>query len=102
MIKIRKPAGLDKILPEVWKTRKFDDLLVQFCNTVYKQNTVKKWKNNCILHSSKNDDLRITKNYSGMTLTSIAAKVYNDLLLYSIKPEIEKILRKNQNDFRRN
>ena len=26
-IKNRKAAGLDEILPEVWKTRKFDDIL---------------------------------------------------------------------------
>ena len=33
---------------------------------------------------------------------STAAKIYNALLLNCIKPEIEKILRKNQNGFRRN
>ena len=32
----------------------------------------------------------------------MAAKVNNALFLNSIKPEIEKILRKNQNSFRRN
>ena len=30
------------------------------------------------------------------------AKIYNALLLNCIEPEIEKILRKNQNDFQRN
>ena len=33
------------------------------------------------------------------TLISIAAKIYNALLLNCVKPEIEKILRKNQNGF---
>ena len=30
-IKNRKAAGLNEIPPEVWKTRKFDDLLLQGC-----------------------------------------------------------------------
>ena len=46
--------------------------------------------------------LGITKNYRGITLTSIAAKVYDALLLNRIVPEIEKILTKNQNGFRGN
>ena len=41
-IKIRKATGLDKILLEVWKTRKFDDILLRICNAVYKQNTIEK------------------------------------------------------------
>ena len=49
----------------------------------------------------KKGDLGTTKNYSGITLTAIAAQVYNTLLLNDIQPEIEKILRKNQNGFQR-
>ena len=37
-IKNKKAAGLDKIPPEVWKTRKFDDILLRHCNAVYNQN----------------------------------------------------------------
>ena len=36
-IKNRKAAGLDEILLEVWKTRKFDDLLPRYCNAVFNQ-----------------------------------------------------------------
>ena len=50
----------------------------------------------------KTGDFGKPKNYWGITLTSIAAKIYNTLLLNCIEPEIEKILRKNQNGFRRN
>ena len=57
---------------------------------------------NCIHLFPKKVNLGITKNYRGITLTSIAAKVYNTLLVNYIKFEIEKILRKNQNGFRRN
>ena len=40
--KSRKAAGLNKIPPEVWKTRKFDDILLQSCNAVYKNKTTEK------------------------------------------------------------
>ena len=35
----RKAAGLNKIPPEVWKTRTFDDILLQLRNAVNEQNT---------------------------------------------------------------
>ena len=40
--------------------------------------------------------------HRGITLTSIAAKIYNALLRNRIEPKIDNILRKNQNGFRRN
>ena len=39
-------------------------------------------------------DLGVAKKYCSLTLTSIAAKIYNALLLNRIKTESEKILRK--------
>ena len=41
-------------------------------------------------------------NYRGITLTSIAAKIYNVLLRNRVEPKVDNILRKNQNGFRRN
>ena len=56
----------------------------------------------CILPFPKKDDLGLAKNYRGITLTSIAAKIYNALLRNRIEPKIDNILRKNQNGFWRN
>ena len=56
----------------------------------------------CILPFPKKGDLGLAKNYRGITLTSIAAKIYNALLQNRIEPKIDNILRKNQNGFRRN
>ena len=56
----------------------------------------------CILPFPKKGDLGLTKNYRGITLTSIAAKIYNSLLRNCIEPKIDNILRKNQNGFLRN
>ena len=102
-IKNRKAAGLDESPPpEVWKTRQFDDILLRQCNAVYSQNRIERWMKGCILPFPKKGDLRLAKNYRGITLTSISAKIYNALLRNRIEPKIDNILRKNQNGFRRN
>ena len=100
-IKNKKAEGLDEIPPEVWKTRQFDDLLIRHCN-VRNQNPIDRWMKGCILPFPKKGDLGLAKNYRGITLTSIAAKIYNALLRNRIEPKIDNILRKNQNGFRRN
>ena len=56
----------------------------------------------CILPFPKKVDLGLAKNYRGITLMSIAAKIYNVLLHNHIEPKIDIILRKNQNGFWRN
>ena len=56
----------------------------------------------CILPFPKKANLGLTKNYRGITLASIAAKIYNARLRNRIEPKIDNILRKNQNGFRRN
>ena len=53
----------------------------------------------CILPFPKKGDLGLAKNYRGITLTSIAAKIYNALLQNRIEPKIDNVLRKNQNGF---
>ena len=101
-IKNKKAAGLDEIPPEVWKIRQFDDKQLQHRKAVYNQNPIDRWMKGCILPFPKKDDLGLAKNYRGITLTSIAAKIYNALLRNRIEPKIDNILRKNQNGFRRN
>ena len=93
---------MDEIPPEVWKTEQFDDILLWHCNAVYNQNPIDRWMKGCIPLFPKNGDLRLAKNYRGITLTSIAAKIYNALLRNRIEPKIDNILRKNQNGFRIN
>ena len=50
---------------------------------------------------SRKVDLSKTSNCGRITLTSIAAKIYKALLLNRIQPEMEEILRRNQNGFRK-
>ena len=90
------------VLPDVWKTREIDDILLRHCNAIYNRNIIVRWTNECILPFPKKDGFGIGKNYRDITFTSIAAKIYNALPLDRIEHKIEKILRKNQNSFRRN
>ena len=48
----------------------------------------------CIFPFNKNGALRISKNYIGITLIAISAKIDNVLLLNRIKPEIDKFFEK--------
>ena len=54
-----------------------------------------------ILCFPKKGNLGLAENYRGITLTSIAAKIYNAQLHNCIEPKIDNILRKNQNGFRK-
>ena len=86
----------------MWKTGKFDDILLPQCNAVYNENTIDRWTKGRILHFHKKGDLGWAKSYRGITLTSIAAKIYNALLRNRIEPKSEKIFTKNPNGFQRN
>jgi len=46
-------------------------------------------------------EILVYRQITGITSTAIAAKIYNKLLLNSTQPEIEKLLRKNQNGFQK-
>ena len=46
-IENRKANGLDEKPPEVWKTRKFDNILIAYNNAVYNQNTIGRWTKRC-------------------------------------------------------
>ncbi len=92
-IKNRRAAGLKELPPEVWKTREFDDILLRQCNVVYSKNKIYRRTKGCILLFSKKTGLGIAKNYLGITLTSITAKIYNALLCNRKELKIEKILR---------
>ena len=78
-IKNRKVASLDEIPWKVWKTRKFEDLLLQYSIAIYNQNTIEKWTKGCSLPFLKKCDLGIAENYQCLTFTSIAVQIYNAL-----------------------
>ena len=97
-----KACGLDEIPVEVWKLEEFHQVLLECCNMVYEQDPISSWRKGCILPFPKKGNLSITKNYRGITLTAISAKIYNLMLLNRIRSEVDPSLRKNQNGFRTN
>ena len=54
--------------------------LLRHGNAVYNQSPIDRWMRRWILLFPKKDDLGLTKNYRGITLTSKAALIYNALL----------------------
>ncbi|KAI8509483.1 hypothetical protein Bbelb_133310 [Branchiostoma belcheri] len=58
------------------------------------------WITNVIIPLPKKGDLTLMTNYRGISLMSVAAKVYNKILLMRIKEHVDPILRKNQAGFR--
>ena len=96
-----KACGLDKIPVEVWKNGALNKELLDICNDLLRDNAAPElWRKSCIIPIPKKGDLGIPSNYRGISLTSTAAKVFNKMILLRIRPEIERILRNNQNGFR--
>ena len=97
-----KAPGLDEIPAEVWKTGILNRPLLDVCNKMLKGEKPSIWTKSIIIPLPKKGDLSVPPNYRGISLTPIAAKIYNKMLLNRIRPHIEPMLRKNQNGFRPN
>ena len=94
--------GPDNVPPIIWKDPKFHQLLLDTCNQVLNSSVAPPlWLTSDIIPLPKKGNLTLHQNYRGISLTSIAAKIYNKLLLNRIFPVLNPILRRNQNGFRR-
>ena len=96
-----KAPGLDGLPPEFWKLPKVKKSLLSFCNKTYSGNRPKEWGLSGITPIPKKGNLTITDNYRGISLTQVASKIYNRCLLNRVRPVIDKVLRPNQNGFRK-
>ena len=93
----------DGIPPEVVKIKRcnLDNIILDFCNsTLIDKRKPEQWSILNIVPVPKKGDLTNPNNYRGIALTSIVAKILNRMILNRIRPEVEKILRINQNGFR--
>ena len=99
-LKNNKAAGIDGIPGEVWKAGSLNTELLEICNKVYHGDVPKIWLCGAIKPIPKKGDLGVPANYRGITLSAVAAKIYNRMLLNRIKPHIDAKLRRNQNGFR--
>ncbi|XP_044166901.1 uncharacterized protein LOC122950945 [Acropora millepora] len=62
--------------------------------------TPREWTKSVIIPIPKQGDLTDPANFRGISLTSLAAKTYNRILIDRVKPHVDPLLRKNQNGFR--
>lgn len=77
------------------------DVIHAFCSEVYTSlSPPRQWITNVIIPLPKKGDLSLMTDYRGISLMSIAAKVYNKILLNRIRPHVDPILRKSQAGFR--
>ena len=104
-LKNGKSSGLDyAVTPEALKYGGETVIarLCQICSKVYsREKAPKQFTTALIVPLPKKGDLSLMNNYRGISLMSIAAKVYNKILLIRIRDPIDAILRENQAGFRR-
>ena len=77
-----KATGLDNIPAEVWKCEGLKQPLLEVCNKVLHGDKPHIWGRSGILPFPKKGDLGYAANYRGISLTVIAAKIYNKMLVY--------------------
>ena len=103
-MKTNKAAGLDcAITAEALQAGggSMVNMIHDFCTEVYTTaSPPQQWTTNIIVPLPKKGDLSQMTNYRGITLMSIAAKVYNKILLNRIRPHVDPTLRSNQAGFR--
>ena len=101
-IRPSKAPGLDNIPPSVWKEPLLHEELLYFCNdALLHGNVPSEWTTAAIVPFPKKGDLTKPGNYRGISLSPVAAKIYNKLLLNRVYPFIDPLLRHNQNGFRK-
>ena len=103
-MKSNKAAGLDcAVTAEALQGggELMANIVHAFCVEVFTRHTPpEQWVTNVIVPLPKKGDLSLMTNYRGITLMSIAAKVYNKVLLMRIRDHVDPMLRKNQAGFR--
>ena len=97
-LKASKAFGPDNIPAIIWKDEIFHELLLKICNhtlTTLKAPTI--WHKSQIIPMPKKGDLSLVTNYRGISLMSIAAKIYNKIILPSFLKTLSCFVHSKQN-----
>ena len=94
-----KSCGLDEITTESWKTRPLSNVLLLVYNKAFKGDIPTVWKQVAIIPLLQKGNLSLPENYRGISLTSLAAKIYNQVILSCFRPHTDPLLWTNQNGF---
>ena len=77
-----------------------DQIVLDFCNKALTKGVKPDHWSISIMPLPKKGDVSDPKNYRGISLSSLVAKTLNKMILNRLKPEVEEVLRRNQNGFR--
>ena len=92
-------SGLYNILIEVWKMDALNLQLLEVCNRRLNGGRAKIWVKSEIIPLPKTGDLGDTGNYRRISLTVVAANIYNKLLLNRKRSHLGPLLWISQNGF---
>lgn len=98
-----KAPGLDGLTAETLKHGgpRILQTLLSIINSVFEQqNPPDQWRQSVINPIPKKGNLSLMTNYRGISLMSVAAKLYNRMILLRIRPFVDPHLRDNQAGFR--
>ena len=98
-----KAPGIDGVMVEVLKHggTEVTNVLLEICNLVYQiKSAPHQWKESILNPIFKKGKKDLMTNYRGISLMSVAAKLFNRLILYRLRPVVDPLLRDNQAGFR--
>ena len=99
-LKLGKVSGEDGIPNELLKYCNIDDIVLEYANSLLLDgHKLQQWSDINILPLPKDGDLSNASNYRGISLSAIMSKVVNKLILNRIQPQLDPLLRNNQNGF---
>ena len=94
-------VGIDSIPLEIWESPQFLSYLLELCNIGLAQHIKPdQWSKSAIRPIPKKANATL-KEHRGISLNTIAAKLYNKMLLNRIQPHIDPILSWTQAGFRK-
>ena len=99
--KLGKVSGENGIPNELLKYCNIDDIVLEYANSLLLDgHKPQQWSDINILPLPKDGDLSNASNYRGIGLSAMMSKVVNKLILNRIQPQLDPLLRNNQNGFR--
>ena len=101
--KTHKAPGIDKVTAEVLKLggEEATKAIHEICNLVLQTRSAPhQWKESILNPIHKKGSRKLMNNYRGISLMSVAAKLFNRLLLNRVRPVVDPLLRDNQAGFR--
>ena len=99
--KRRGAVGIDAIPLELWASPEFLPYLLELCNIGLSEHIKpKQWSQSAIKPIPKKANASLSQ-HRGISLNSIAAKLYNKMLLNRIQPHIDPLLSWTQAGFRK-